>query len=471
MTALTMKSTYDSYHMGKTFHPAKYGGGGHPQWMRTLEEKYQKLHKKITENTSIVPLPHSNISWRTVYDVRLAGMVSKYREKTPFVNSNNRRPSTFHSASRKLSAAKDRNSGANMETNKNIESKANKNGDTEVIQKKNPDSKSEIVENTDDCNNVNTEIIENNDEIRKISNLNIAQDGDSCQEKVTENATHINDLKLRCSIERLKEEKENEDPVQEVRYIKTSTSRVSRKTAKSCPAEIQTTSVVPKRPLSRTKLRSKSAHKISNTLAENGGDVFTNMSKEAQFAVTETIQEMNLMRSKTMIFLPYHSGQDGDLQQLDILQFERHLPENITLNENIKVVSQNEADCDRLEDGDETSSSESFNGSRELPERFPSSGLNGHRKLPNIKTAETDQYENSVKHSGFTSQQYRIPGVGKYDVPIKRENLFEITPPGFDIRYRDAIPFEERESETPPLIIRERAIQKCNEWLTKYTPV
>ncbi|KAL3831830.1 hypothetical protein ACJMK2_023532 [Sinanodonta woodiana] len=469
MTTLTMKSTHNSYHMGKTFHPAKYGGGGHPQWMRTLEEKYQKLHKKITENTKNNPLPHSYITGRTVYDVRLAGIVSKYREKTSSVNSNNRRPFTLHSASRRPSAATNRNLSANAESKRNAQSKQNTTGD-ELIQNKNIDSKSDSIESTDDCDNVETQINQTNDEIREISNLNIAEDEDSFQDKVTENATHINDLKRPYSSESLKEEKENEDPVDEVRDNKISMNRVSRKTAKSCPAEVQSVTAVPKRSLSRTKVRSKSAHKIFNTHVENG-DVFTNMSKEAQFAVTETIQEMNLMRSKTMIVLPYPAGQDSDLQQLDAPPFERHLPENRISYDNVKGLSKKEAGVERLDDRDEVSSCESSNGSTALPERILSDGLNGNRKLPNIQTSDICQYENSGRHSGFINQQYRIPGIGKYDVPTKRENLFEITPPGFDIRYRDAIPFEERESETPPLIIRERAIQKCNEWLTKYTPI
>ena len=50
-----------------------------PQWMKTLEEKYQKLHKKITENT-MGHMRFGHSLGRSVHGVRLSYAVTRPRD-------------------------------------------------------------------------------------------------------------------------------------------------------------------------------------------------------------------------------------------------------------------------------------------------------------------------------------------------------------------------------------------------------
>ena len=68
--------------------------------------------------------------------------------------------------------------------------------------------------------------------------------------------------------------------------------------------------------------------------------------------------------------------------------------------------------------------------------------------------------------NGMRHIHYRIRGVGSYRVA--RENTFEITGPGFDVRYRDVISCQKGERETPPPEIFEESVGKVRDWLDKY---
>ena len=163
--------------------------------------------------------------------------------------------------------------------------------------------------------------------------------------------------------------------------------------------------------------------------------MFSRMSAEAQTALTETILENESERNIES------EDEDNDV------------------NENLGT------ECMlSIEDGNEVSGRNDVNDSEvSMPSRDSRSI---HTKLPDIQN-EGQEY---LTLRSIKPADGRVPGIGKFPFPSKREPTFEITPPGFDIRYKDAPIREERESETPPPDIRDRAIRKCQDWLTRYTP-
>ncbi len=53
----------------------------------------------------------------------------------------------------------------------------------------------------------------------------------------------------------------------------------------------------------------------------------------------------------------------------------------------------------------------------------------------------------------------------------RREQTFEITPPGFDVRFRDMVEHAGHpvDPDQPPADVTQQAVQKCSEWLNKYS--
>ena len=67
------------------------------------------------------------------------------------------------------------------------------------------------------------------------------------------------------------------------------------------------------------------------------------------------------------------------------------------------------------------------------------------------------------------------PEMGRYKLlevnnNKRKDNPFEITPPGYDSRYNDVINFRrEGSADSLPAEVKAQAVAKCNEWLTKYS--
>lgn len=59
---------------------------------------------------------------------------------------------------------------------------------------------------------------------------------------------------------------------------------------------------------------------------------------------------------------------------------------------------------------------------------------------------------------------YRIPGIGKFDIVTSPDD-FRITPPGFDSRYEPQPIIYKEEREPPPADVQKKSIQKCRKWL------
>lgn len=191
------------------------------------------------------------------------------------------------------------------------------------------------------------------------------------------------------------------------------------KTSKSCPVNLMDNCV-------QTKFRAESAGRTK--INRRKMKMFSRMSAEAQTALTETIME---------------NESEGNLDSED--EANTTIEDNIFQTDGVLSI-EDRTDCNDSEISMPSRDSRSI-----------------HTKLPEIPTENPDIL--SLRHIKSTDVK-----VGKYPFPSKRETTFEITPPGFDIRYRDAPIREERESETPPPDIRDRAIRKCEDWLTRYTP-
>lgn len=235
--------------------------------------------------------------------------------------------------------------------------------------------------------------------------------------------------------------------------LKTSVSRTSKVTSKSCPANLQARNLEKYQQRRLLLSRSKSA---------NRQKMFTPMSAEAHHAITETIHEMHHSTSgkkangevnfvpaggrkcvKSWI-APKKTKSAYDVQK--VLESASQCLENLQGD----GISKIEPNFD-----DDNDSCHSSGGT------IPEDGVRMNTILPDI------QMGSARDRNTHRSSSYRLPGIGKYDI-AQDDPTFEITPPGFDIRYKDVEIKEERESETPPPDIRQRAIDKCSEWLTKY---
>lgn len=69
----------------------------------------------------------------------------------------------------------------------------------------------------------------------------------------------------------------------------------------------------------------------------------------------------------------------------------------------------------------------------------------------------------------FPSPHPPLPSIKRANLAF-RENTFEITPPDFDIRFREIITCQKGDRDTPPLDVRQQSIQKCQQWLGQHTP-
>ena len=444
----------------------------HPQWMRTLEDKYQKLHKKITENTTMMNLKFSHS--RSFHDFRGLN-ASRHRDSKSSLKTNINRSHTPVNSTAPNNNGTIAKENAELDQNGNCLQKSESNLNIiGTVQTRNNENENEPTE-TGNENQVGLETVDKQSSgsgsvyVYKSENgeINIESGLDN-KTRVVINSPCIEDTKI---IHYAQEEEDENFNVRSGRDLKTALSRTSRKTIKSCPGQIQARSHIRQRPRTQSSvLRSKSAHKNS--------DMFNRMSKEAHHAITETVKEMNASRSQTCLasdFVPKNNRvQFNPSRQRKVVKtWVQPKSDSNKLSGGYSVTRVLQGASDKMhhlidcntdlihQTRSETNSSANqscrlSHCSENDPARKSSS------KLPEI--------QNDISKDKFTSkgQLFRLAGIGNYDVPVLDDNLFEITPPGFDSRYKDLAPVEERESETPPPDIRQLAIEKCSEWLTKY---
>jgi hypothetical protein len=261
---------------------------------------------------------------------------------------------------------------------------------------------------------------------------------------------------------------------------KTSVSRrstVTQKTSKSCPPAMELDLSTPKHVNHKAvpTLRAKSAYS-SKPQTFRSSKLFSRMSQEAQHAMTETIQErgglgMPNNNFKTQQWIDENFAHQNDAirsrLQENVHAKQYHPPEDKksgyrVADEDVYEMNFNIEDV--LPDDSCTDSEMSVN-SRKRPITSDSTKT----RLPSIPSDSTADYctLGQLKHFNL-----RLPGIGRYEIATLREKTFEITPPGYDIRYNDVVVFEEgeRENELPSEDIRERAVQKCQDWLARYSP-
>lgn len=456
-------------------------GSGYPQWMRTLEEKYQKLHKKITENTGSARF--TSCVGKSVYDSRLSQALHRYKEFTtqkPIIRAHSSKVSAIDTNEQ------DHGNG-DLPTDISKENWPNQylhKGDTMCIGNENVTNGESTTENrvpsqdgSVKCEQVKLEtasvksehsnreiLLHLNDKVEE--NVGTCTGLGSCKPPAKEKridslhrvkvlsagtTNHISFDKsksqLECDEDKLETDKVNR------RNLKTSVSRTSKVTSKSCPPKLQANRLGQRQLLTA---RSKSA---------NRQKMFTPMSEEAKHAITETIHEMNVsstgqtLEGTDIKFVPSRGR---------VCVKSWVLPKKSKSSYDVRHVLESASQCLNELNADaagialERLSNHQDEGGLSSVESVYDCGRPADSRLPEIRNGSARERVGAGKN-----KSYRIPGIGKYDI-TNDDPVFEITPPGFDSRYNDMPPTEERESETPPPDIRQAAIEKCSEWLTKY---
>lgn len=441
-----------------------------PQWMRTLEDKYQRLHKKITENTGV---RFYNYVCNSVHDGRLSDAVRRGRY-----------PSFQRKYFRSNTAANYRAKNSNKDTDgvqteyaiENNENQNQENGETSTNCKDNannidqgkqdlswsPETGRKYSRNnlakSSQCSRTHRPPDHNDHESKFIcSNVHDSANGitdgfmtadDFCVNVVACDTDKINADNY---IEKLKNQQHNRNE------LKSSLSRTSKLTLRSYPSKIQAQTIALNKDKRESHAalisRSQSVNTIVNT------ETFTPMSAEAKHAITETIQEMNLNIQVPSENTAFQFGPSGDRQCVKSWTITKKYKSSYDLSNVLEGVSKCVADSEI--NNNEIYSFCNNDPSRSTTESLPEDSQKLNYILPEIAIGCTRD------HCTNKFQSFRIPDIGKYDI-AQNDPTFEITPPGFDSRYNDVQIVELRDSETPPPDIRQKAIEKCSEWLTKY---
>ncbi|XP_064614119.1 uncharacterized protein LOC135477845 [Liolophura sinensis] len=220
-------------------------------------------------------------------------------------------------------------------------------------------------------------------------------------------------------------------------------------------------------------------------------NVLLGMSEEARYAISETKKEMG---SQPKSVLDNGLGlSDGDGESNNNNNRRGRLHYSITTSDNlISSKGQDlrndtaEGDCTDIGEGDgvgtgsnmheSVPSSASVNTTigedsnsrnmsvtsvaqedgNELSKRLPalsSSGVSGAKSLNYLQVRQHNGLSADSRHKMLRN--------------ISREKTFQITPPDYDVRFREILTCEIPESETPPADIKAQAVAKCSEWLNK----
>ena len=199
------------------------------------------------------------------------------------------------------------------------------------------------------------------------------------------------------------------------------------------------------------------------------------MSREARYAIIETLQDMKGKRSDNRAYrftdkenssasiLHRNVGQQNR-QRENRNKYNQYMRErtNITYGTNVsrnntKNRFHGSVYSSDVQSGDSDASDDSKEGNVKT------------NLLPAIGNVQS-QTDHPSKTKIYSLEQakrkkYKIPGIGNFDLVMSPESEFEITPPGFDSRYDPRPVITKDEIEPPPKVIQERSIQKCKKWL------
>ena len=216
----------------------------------------------------------------------------------------------------------------------------------------------------------------------------------------------------------------------------------------------------------------------------------TTMSKEARFAVTETLNDMKKKKS---------TGVNSEIRNKGVTT-QKRLQNNRLKYDKFKTIAETKnlfpekeerkpkgSDKNRTSitrynsfdsEGETAADDYSSVFSSEFNTKYTdylSSAEDAHvqkkgKLLPSIDTKrKSGKRLNSAATKFYSLEKakrtnYRIPGIGKFDIVASPDD-FRITPPGFDSRYDPQPIIYKEEREPPPADIQQKSILKCKKWL------
>lgn len=489
----------------------------YPQWMRTLEEKYKRLHMKIRKSTSSMTYMYNSSLGRNITEqktTRASGVSSRNEAPNKSVTysnqsalkqnpSTNPRPTPCSSATKIRIAATEISDGPEIARDvfdkemvnpcscsceKDLETRSldsNGNFNNSCVHECNCKSGSDPIEPShtllepcdDNMNNVNGVHLEKIGLKTKCKKVNIAP----VEQVENQTSIEVDDCDGLISGKTSSPFITQIGPRKFAPRTKTSVSRrstVTQKTSKSCPPAMELDVTTPGHVNQKAvpTLRAKSAY-TGKPKTFRSSKVFSRMSQEAQHAMSETMRERQGLKTP---------NNDVKTQQWIEKNFCNQVDVNKTNAQDNSYVKQSDSGVERQRNNfclDEDVYDTNFNLNDSLPDdscsdsdvsvttrRRPITAATNKTRLPSIPSDSTVGEVctlGQLKHLNL-----RLPGIGRYEIATLREKTFEITPPGFDIRYNDIAVFEEgeRENELPSEDIRERAVQKCQDWLARYSP-
>ena len=216
----------------------------------------------------------------------------------------------------------------------------------------------------------------------------------------------------------------------------------------------------------------------------------TTMSKEARFAVIETLNDMKKKKS---------TGVNSEIRN-KVVTTQKRLQNNRLKYDKFKTIAETKNLFPEKEErkpkgsvkkrtsisrynsfdseGETAVDDYSSAFSSELNTKYTdcsSSAEDTHvqkkgKLLPSIDTKrKSGKRLNSAATKLYSLEKakrtnYRIPGIGKFDIVASPDD-FRITPPGFDSRYDPQPIIYKEEREPPPVDVQQKSILKCKKWL------
>lgn len=218
-------------------------------------------------------------------------------------------------------------------------------------------------------------------------------------------------------------------------------------------------------------------------------NVLLGMSEEARYAISETKKEMGSQpKSAPEKELGLDEGGGNNNNDRGRLRCNRPTSDNVISSKGHDLKRSDKAEEDGMDNGE----GDGVSAGRNVHESVPSSasvnttigeGSNSRHmsvtsgcledgnelstRLPALASGRGSgvkslNYLQVRQHNGLSADSVR-----KTPRNISREGTFQITPPDYDVRFREILTCEIPESETPPPDIKAQAVAKCSEWLNK----
>lgn len=213
------------------------------------------------------------------------------------------------------------------------------------------------------------------------------------------------------------------------------------------------------------------------------------MSKEARFAIIETLQDMKSKGSQENINTDIRNKGVTAQKRLqnNRLKYNRYKTmtetKNLFTDSGTQYTTNHRSSISRYKSFDSEGNtaaddySSAFSSELNAKESDGSSSAEEVRPrgkgklLPSINNKRKSAKRLSSAASRFYSLEkakmtnYRIPGIGKFDIVASPDSDFRITPVGFDSRYEPQPIIYKEEREPPPGEVQAKSIQKCKKWL------